>query len=263
MKIHEVEQKIGIKSANIRYYEKVGLLAPERNKGNGYRKYTEHDLMQLERIKTLRLINISVDDIKLLFEGGISMKEVMTKRLNELDQEEQKMKENRDICIQILKNELALDQLDSKIFETNKNTWNNRLKAIQKTDVDKHLLVKGCCLMFGIALLVYAAIPAWDYMMGIEPVTLWILPYIGYLFFAYSFVLLLIEAKKDLPFLYAVGKDWKAPGLGILSNSFSFAGLGIGMASKTILQFILYFAVCSLISCSVRLVFMCRQKSQF
>ena len=93
MKIKEVEKRVGLKSANIRYYEKVGLLNPGRNTNNGYRDYTEEDILQLERIKTLRLINIPTDDIKLLFEGGITMESTMNKRLEELDQSEKDIKE--------------------------------------------------------------------------------------------------------------------------------------------------------------------------
>lgn len=166
MKINEVEKKVGIKSANIRYYEKVGLLDPARNKDNGYRDYSEEDVIHLERIKTLRLINISVDDIRLLFEGGITMEEAMNKRLAELDQEETNVKENREVCTHILKNKLALDQLDQSVFEKHGDVWDEKLKEVQKNDIDKYLLVKGCALMLGIAALFGGTISACNHVVG-------------------------------------------------------------------------------------------------
>lgn len=258
MKVKEVEKIVGIKSANIRYYEKVGLLNPGRNTNNGYRDYTEEDILQLERIKTLRLINISTDDIKLLFEGGITMESTINKRLEELDQSEKDIKEQREVCTHILKNKLALDQLEPSIFEKHEDVWDERIKEVQKNDIDKHLLLKGCALMFGIAALIAGTINANKYMIGMEPATIWILPKVGIFFFGYAFVLLMIESKKDLPFLYIgrSGSHWKAPGLGILSNSFSFAGLAIGLISSSILQFVLAYLISCAVICSVRTAFM-------
>lgn len=60
MKIKEVENIIGITKANIRYYEKEGLLEPVRNEENNYREYSAEDVECLKRIKTLRLLGISI-----------------------------------------------------------------------------------------------------------------------------------------------------------------------------------------------------------
>ena len=48
MKIKEVEDLVGITKANIRYYEKEGLLNPKRNEENNYREYTLEDVRSLE-----------------------------------------------------------------------------------------------------------------------------------------------------------------------------------------------------------------------
>lgn len=39
MNIKEVEKVTGISSQNIRFYEKSGLVHPDRNEENGYREY--------------------------------------------------------------------------------------------------------------------------------------------------------------------------------------------------------------------------------
>ena len=59
MKIKEVEELSGMTRANIRFYEKEGLLSPQR-KSNGYRDYTEEDVETLKRIRLLRSIHISL-----------------------------------------------------------------------------------------------------------------------------------------------------------------------------------------------------------
>ena len=54
MTIKEVEEKVGIKKTNIRFYEEAGLLRPERSKENNYRIYSQADVDILEKIKFLR-----------------------------------------------------------------------------------------------------------------------------------------------------------------------------------------------------------------
>lgn len=81
LKIKEVEQRVGMTRANIRYYEEEGLLKPIRNQENNYREYSEENIRSLERIKVLRTLGISIADIKKLNDGNISMKEIMDKRL--------------------------------------------------------------------------------------------------------------------------------------------------------------------------------------
>ena len=49
MTIKEVEKKLNITRANIRFYEKEGLLQPKRC-DNEYRDYSEDDLKRLEKI---------------------------------------------------------------------------------------------------------------------------------------------------------------------------------------------------------------------
>ena len=44
MKINEVEERVGITKRNIRFYEKEGLLTPQRNSDNGYRDYGEEEV---------------------------------------------------------------------------------------------------------------------------------------------------------------------------------------------------------------------------
>ena len=63
MKIKEIEERSGMSRANIRFYESEGLIAPARDT-NGYRDYSEADLEILQRIKLLRTLRISLEEIK-------------------------------------------------------------------------------------------------------------------------------------------------------------------------------------------------------
>ena len=70
MKINEVERLVGITKGNIRFYEKEGLLTPGRNSENGYRDYSEEDLRTLEKIKLLRRLGVTIEELRALRDGG-------------------------------------------------------------------------------------------------------------------------------------------------------------------------------------------------
>ena len=66
--IKEVEKKLNITRANIRFYEKEGLLQPKRC-DNEYRDYSEDDLKRLEKILIFRKCNISIENIQHIAEA--------------------------------------------------------------------------------------------------------------------------------------------------------------------------------------------------
>ena len=97
MKIKDVEKRTGITSYNIRFYEKENLLIPKRNPVNGYREYTEEDILLLNRIKMLRMLDIPVSDIRKILYEKEALTSVLNTHLLKIKEEE---KENT------LKNEL-------------------------------------------------------------------------------------------------------------------------------------------------------------
>lgn len=65
MTIKQIEQQSGLTRANIRFYEEEGLIHPRRQE-NGYRDYTDAELEMLLRIKLLRSLGLTLEEIKLL-----------------------------------------------------------------------------------------------------------------------------------------------------------------------------------------------------
>ena len=72
MTIKELEERTGMTRANIRYYEQEGLLAPAR-KENGYRSYSEEDCENLLKIKLLRQLQFSLQEIRDIQSGALSL----------------------------------------------------------------------------------------------------------------------------------------------------------------------------------------------
>ena len=90
MKTHEVEQLLGISKQALIYYEKEGLIKPQRNKNN-YRNYNQNDLEILKMIMTLRSLEISIDDIKLIFANELTLKNCLQTKRNHLQLEKDKI----------------------------------------------------------------------------------------------------------------------------------------------------------------------------
>ena len=97
MTIKEIENLSGIPRANIRYYEQEGLIDPKRLP-NGYRAYSDAELAALEKIKLLRGIGVSLEDIRALQKGEDELSSVMARRLRELEGEAKAIEEAKQLC---------------------------------------------------------------------------------------------------------------------------------------------------------------------
>lgn len=62
--INEVARVFSITTNKIRYYEKKGLFEVLRDKQNGYRKFTDEDIMKLQAILLYRSMGLSIKAIK-------------------------------------------------------------------------------------------------------------------------------------------------------------------------------------------------------
>ncbi len=93
----EMEARSGVPRANIRYYEAEGLLAPARS-GNGYRDYSEEDLRTLEKIKLLRRLGVTIEELRALRDGKADLGAVLDRRLAEVGGERASLDRMRRVC---------------------------------------------------------------------------------------------------------------------------------------------------------------------
>lgn len=97
MTIKEIETLSGLSRANIRYYESEGLLEPKRS-GNGYRDYSDADLTALLRIRLLRSLDFSLEDIRALQRGESELSDALERQLAALEQKEAAVRRSREVC---------------------------------------------------------------------------------------------------------------------------------------------------------------------
>lgn len=97
MTIKEIETLSGMTRANIRFYEAEGLLTPERA-SNGYRDYSEEDLQVLKRIRLLRTLHLSLEEIRALHQGEENLVPVLDRHIERLEADKQQIDRSQRVC---------------------------------------------------------------------------------------------------------------------------------------------------------------------
>lgn len=115
MTIKEMEEQTGISRTNIRFYEGEGLIRPLRRE-NGYRDYSEADVRILKKVKLLRSMDISLDQVKAVVFGERELKEILTELDNELDNRQKHQERTRQALRKMQKEGADFDNLESGDF---------------------------------------------------------------------------------------------------------------------------------------------------
>ena len=139
MKIKQVEELVGITRKNIRFYEEQGLLNVERAE-NGYREYHTADIARLQEIKLFRKMDISIEEMKLLFEKKKSLQICLEQHLKELDHRKEGLSKMQDMCERLILEHRSLESLNAEdcleeIEQMEKE--GAKFMNVNKTDVHK------------------------------------------------------------------------------------------------------------------------------
>lgn len=115
MTIKEIEERTGLDRANIRFYEKEGLLAPQRL-ANGYRNYTEQDVDTLLRIKLLRSLHLPLEEIRTLQSGEKTLESAVQAHLRTLETEKHAVSAAEDVCRAMQADHARYDNLNANKY---------------------------------------------------------------------------------------------------------------------------------------------------
>lgn len=91
MNIGTVSRKSGLPAKTIRYYEEIGLVAPDRRQ-NGYRDYSDEDIHRLRFVQRSRSLGFSVEECRQLLSlygdrerESAEVRAIATAKLAEID----------------------------------------------------------------------------------------------------------------------------------------------------------------------------------
>ena len=112
MNIGEIEELTGLERANIRFYEQKGLLSPARSE-NGYRNYSDDDISVLKKIKLLRTIGLSIEEIRHVSERATDLSSLLEQRIHEFAEQRTRTEHLTALCISMQCDCVSYDTLDA------------------------------------------------------------------------------------------------------------------------------------------------------
>lgn len=115
MTIKEAEARTGLARANIRYYEEQGFFTPERGE-NGYRNYTGRDVDMLLKVKLLRQLGFSLEDIHDLQRGDRDLGSALELREAGLEKEQRELDRAAALCRELREDGVEFATLNAQLY---------------------------------------------------------------------------------------------------------------------------------------------------
>lgn len=124
-------KKANVTERTIRYYDKIGLLKPSFVMENGYRCYSDEDLLKLQRIISLKNLGFSLEEIYPLT----------------LKNDKDSLVESLDLQLDLVKKKIqSLENLRETLFTTksllknNEIEWNRIVELLQLSKYDEEII---------------------------------------------------------------------------------------------------------------------------
>ena len=119
MKIKNVEERTGLSRSNVRFYEKEKLIEPSRNESNGYRDYSENDVENIKKIAYLRTLGISIEDIRSIISGKVTLQETLERQNEILNSQITDLNKAKRMCEKMLGEEsISYEKLQVEQYVT-------------------------------------------------------------------------------------------------------------------------------------------------
>lgn len=142
--INQVEQLTGVSKRNIRFYEKEGLLNPERNDANGYRNYGQEDVHRIKVIRILRMLDMPLDEIRDIFAQEQTFYTAVAEQKKRLQEQAKELQAAISFCEKIKQEEWKAMDADQWIREMENAgkegffaAWVNDYKMIKEHNADR------------------------------------------------------------------------------------------------------------------------------
>lgn len=113
----------------IRYYDKIGLLKPSFVMENGYRKYTQSDLLKLQKILSLKHMGFSLEEIYPMVSKEQNIKESFSMQIDLLDSQIKHL--------QVIKD--SMENFVQNVDERNID-WNQIISLLQMFDIESNIV---------------------------------------------------------------------------------------------------------------------------
>ena len=147
MTIKDVEERTGLSRSNVRFYEKEKLVEPSRNESNGYRDYSENDVENIKKIAYLRTLGISIEDIRSIISGKVTLQETLEKQNEVLKSQITDLNKAKLMCEKMLDEEsISYEKLQVEQYVTELQDYWKDNQTVFKLDSVSFLYIWGSML---------------------------------------------------------------------------------------------------------------------
>ena len=144
MKIKDVEERTGLSRSNVRFYEKEKLIEPSRNESNGYRDYSENDVENIKKIAYLRTLGISIEDIRSIISGKVTLQETLERQNEILNSQITDLNKAKRMCEKMLGEEsISYEKLQVEQYVTELQDYWKDNQTVFKLDSVSFLYIIG------------------------------------------------------------------------------------------------------------------------
>lgn len=126
----------GVSKRTLHYYDEVGILVPQKNKINGYREYSQNDVIELQQIMFYKSVGISIKEIKKIINSDDAEKRlVLGKYIGKIEKEISRLTNTKTNLEKFLEGE-SIKNLD--IYDISLNEQYDREAKIRYGDTDEY-----------------------------------------------------------------------------------------------------------------------------
>lgn len=128
-KIGEFAKLANVTERTLRYYDKIGLLKPSSILSNGYRQYTDSDLLKLQKILSLKHLGFSIEEIFPIVLEDQNLKESFKMQIDLIDSRIKHMTAIKD----------SMESIISTINDKNID-WTKIISLIKMSNDDSNII---------------------------------------------------------------------------------------------------------------------------
>lgn len=130
MNIKQAQELSGISRENIRFYEREGLISPDRNPENDYRNYGPEDVRKLKIIRMLRMLDMPLEDVSKVLSGKLTLPEAAESQRQRLEDQVESLEKAIRLCQEMTAWEklesMDVDQVLANMDSSGKGTFYSR-----------------------------------------------------------------------------------------------------------------------------------------
>ena len=133
--IGEFSKRTGTSIRTLQYYDEIGLLKPEKNVGSGHRVYKGKDILELQKIVSLKVLGYSLEEIRVMLKMpslNVSLKETLEQQKKAFEEKRKQIEvsikalERTMVCLEEdeeLGSDILMSLINSIQKETEQRLW--------------------------------------------------------------------------------------------------------------------------------------------